>query len=228
MPRATRPRGRGAGPRSRPPIAEAHEVASAGWSSTAARLATYRAGRRRRIRGTPAIDHGVDSEAEAAEVECVCDFEPRGQSALGRFRAGPRDRGRRNVDAGDIGATTGRQQRVLAGAAASVEKASGQAALVSEPDKSRLRPADVPRGRRVGRVAGVPLRVRLFRHESVPPQNRGPGPSLSRRGRSPGASPASRPAAGSPASLGLCSKHSAHNGTRRRLTSWRRRSRGPG
>ena len=36
-------------------------------------------------------------------------------------------------------------------------------------------------------VADVPLWVRLFRHELVPPQNRGPGPSLSRRGRSPGA-----------------------------------------
>jgi hypothetical protein len=69
-----------------------------------------------------------------AEAECVCDFEPRGQPAPGHFRASPRDRGRRNVDAG---------------AAASVEKASGQAALVSEPGKSRLRPADVPR-------AGVP------------------------------------------------------------------------
>jgi len=94
----------------------------------------------------PAIDHGVGSEAEAAKVECVCDFEPRGQSAFRRFRARSRDRGRRNVGAGDIGATTGCQQRVLAGAAASVEKASDQAALVCEPDKRRLRPADVPRG----------------------------------------------------------------------------------
>ena len=133
------------------PIAEAHEVASAGWSQHSREAGD--------VSGPvvvaeyvehPAIDHGVDSEAEAAEVECVCDFEPRGQSALGRFRARPRESGRRNVDAGDIGATTGCQQRVLAGAAASVEKASGQAALASEPDKSRLRPADVPRGRRAG------------------------------------------------------------------------------
>src|SRR5262249_44229493 len=114
----------------------------------------------------PAIDHGVDSEAEATEVECVRDLEPRGQAALGRFRAGPRNRGRRNVDAGDIGATTGCQQRVLAGAEASVEKAASQAALGGEPDNRRLRPADVPRGRRGGRVAGVPLWVRLLRHQS--------------------------------------------------------------
>ena len=108
------------------------------------------------------------------------------------------------IDAGDIGATTGCEQSVLAGAAASVEKASGQAALVSEPDKSRLRPADVPRGRRVGRVAGVPLWVRLFRHESVPPQSRGPGPSLSRRGRAfAGAGPRGR-------SPGARSARSAH------------------
>ena len=46
----------------------------------------------------------------------------------------------------------------------------------------------VPRmARRVGRVAGVPLRVRLFRHESVPP-TAGivvPDPVSPRRGRSP-------------------------------------------
>jgi CspA family cold shock protein len=42
-------------------------------------------------------------------------------------------------------------------AAASVEKAPGQAALVSEPDKSRLRPADVPRGRSAGQVLVWPV-----------------------------------------------------------------------
>ena len=84
-------------------------------------------------------------------------------------RARPRDRGRRNVDAGDIGTTTGCEQRVLAGAAASIEKTPGRAALVRAPDKSRLRPADVPRGRRARRAAGIPLWVRLLRHESVPP-----------------------------------------------------------
>jgi hypothetical protein len=60
-----------------------------------------------------------------------------------------RDRGRRNADAGDIGAATGCQQRVLAGAAASVEKASGQAALVSEPTKAGC-------GLPVSHGAGVP------------------------------------------------------------------------
>src|SRR3984893_5435314 len=83
------------------PIAEAHQVASAGWSQHSREAGD--------VPGPvvvaeyvehPAIDHGVDSEAEAAEVECVCDFEPRGQPALGRFRARPRARGRRNVDAG--------------------------------------------------------------------------------------------------------------------------------
>jgi hypothetical protein len=90
------------------PIAEAHEVASAGWSQHGREagdvpgpvvVAEYME--------HPAIDDGVGSAAEAAEVECVRDFEPRGQPALGRSRARPRDRGRRDVDAGDIGATTG-------------------------------------------------------------------------------------------------------------------------
>src|SRR5580698_5201302 len=72
------------------PIAEAHQVASAGWTQHSCEagdvpgpvvVAEYME--------HPAIDHGVDSEAEAAEVECVCDFEPRGQPALGRFRARP-------------------------------------------------------------------------------------------------------------------------------------------
>src|SRR3984957_12131069 len=88
------------------PIAEAHEVVSAGRPQ------------HRREAGDvpgpvvvveyvehPAIDHGVDREAEAAEVEGVCDLEPRGQPPPGRFLARPRDRGRRDVDTGDIGPT---------------------------------------------------------------------------------------------------------------------------
>ena len=80
-------------------IAEAHQVASAGWSQHSREAGD--------VPGPvvvaeyvehPAIDHGVGSEAEAAEVECVCDFEPRGQPALGRFRARPRDRGPGNVE----------------------------------------------------------------------------------------------------------------------------------
>src|SRR5262249_58157423 len=83
-------------------IAEAHEVASAGWSEHS-----------REAGDVPgpvvvaedvehaAIDHGVDSEAEAAEVECVADFEPRGQPALGRFLACPRRRARAYVRPAD-------------------------------------------------------------------------------------------------------------------------------
>jgi hypothetical protein len=94
------------------------------------------------------LDYGVGNEAEAAEVECFCDFEPRDHPRSDAF-ARLRDRGRRNVDAGDIGAATGCQQSVLAGAAASVEKASGQAALVSEPTKAGC-------GLPVSHGAGVP------------------------------------------------------------------------
>jgi hypothetical protein len=61
------------------PIAEAHEVANAGWPQHSREagdipspvvIAEYME--------HPAIDHSVDSEAEAAEVGYVCDFEPRG------------------------------------------------------------------------------------------------------------------------------------------------------
>jgi hypothetical protein len=38
------------------------------------------------------LDYGVGNEAEAAEVECFCDFEPRDPRALGRFRAPARSR----------------------------------------------------------------------------------------------------------------------------------------
>jgi hypothetical protein len=128
----------------------------------------------------PAVDDGVRGEAEAAEVKRVSDLEPRVQSPRGGFRPCPRDRGRRDVNAGDVRAPSGRQQRVLPGPAAGVEKPPAQASLVSEPDEGRLRPADVPQGRRGRRLAGVPRLVFLLRHQSAPSRRRGPRPVLVR------------------------------------------------
>ena len=84
-------------------------------------------------------------------------------------RARPRDRGRRNVDAGDIGTTTGCEQRV-----SPVPQPASRRRPVGRPSSGRRtkvgyglpmsHEAGVP-----GRAAGIPLWVRLLRHESVPP-----------------------------------------------------------
>ena len=74
----------------------------------------------------------------------------------------------------EIPASRSSQSCVLAGTAAGVEKAPGQADLVSEPGEGRLR-LPMSRGA-AGRAASVPLWVRLLGHESLPPHNRGPGP----------------------------------------------------
>jgi hypothetical protein len=116
-------------------------------------------------------------EAEAAQAEYVRDFGPRGEPALGGFRAHPRDHGRRDVDAGDIGASAPRAA------------ASSAFSPVSQPE-SRSRPVMRPwsasrtragcglpmshGGRRADCVAGVPPWVCSFRHKSVPPQDRRP------------------------------------------------------
>ena len=118
-----------------------------------------------------AIDERVKGCAEPAEVQRVADFELGAGAALGRLRPGPLDRGSGNVDPGRLSAPARGQQRLLTSAAADVEYAAGQFALVSKPDERGLRAAYVPRGPRRACVRNVP--AASHRHQLLHKQRRG-------------------------------------------------------
>jgi hypothetical protein len=106
------------------PVAEAHQVANAGWSEH---------GREAGDAPSPVIIAEYMEIPLSITAPAVRPRRPRSRASATSNRAvSPRPlafaraRGRRNVDAGDIGTVTGCEQRVRAGAAASVEKAPGR------------------------------------------------------------------------------------------------------
>jgi 1-phosphofructokinase len=105
----------------------------------------------------PGVDDRGEGTAQPVEREHVGHLERGGEPSLGGLGPGEPHGGWRDIDAHDLQAARGEQQRVLAGATAAVEYRRVDLPSVGEADEGGLGSADVPRSRAslVHRVPGV-------------------------------------------------------------------------
>jgi len=101
-----------------------------------------------------AVDHAGEALVPVAQRHGVLDQKLHGQATLAGLGATSADRFFHKVDAGDLVAQRGEEQRRVARPAPGIEHRTGN--LIGDRYKRRLRPADFPR-----RVASVHLRKAL-------------------------------------------------------------------